>query len=174
MSRFINKILREAEDSSDDFFQSKHVNKRIESLRKKLERKRREVVSKIKNGLESLNMIHENNTLKDKKELWFLEAFSKLHIVDVYYNDEYKYGYFLSDSNDIKECFYDLKNNYFYIDYDFVDDLLIISRLLINYYYIQSFIESMLKKYFNLHDVHVAFCSKEHLLSLSNDLKRDK
>ena len=49
MSSFINKILREAEDSSDDFFQDKHINKRKEDLKNMTNKMKHKFVKGLRN-----------------------------------------------------------------------------------------------------------------------------
>ena len=68
MNSFINSILREAEDSSDDFFQSKHVNKRKENFEKeKRERYKRfnkehkDIFDKLSNGLKRIKRAYESD-----------------------------------------------------------------------------------------------------------------
>ena len=152
MSRFVNNILKEAEDSSDDFFQSKHINKRFEDLKKELEKKKIEIPSKLTKDLERIRISYKNKNWKDEKEELFLKLFSKLHVDDAFYKDKYRYGYYLLDSNDKRKCFYNLKNNKFWIDYDSIWIVFEI-RFDMYYYDIQSFMDDMLKEHFKLYDV---------------------
>ena len=101
MNNFANKILREAEDSSDDFFQSKHIEKRKEDFEKELDKKKKEAIYKLAKGLEEIKIAYKNKNWKDEKEQLFLKLFSRLYVDDAFYQDEYRYGYCLSDSNDI-------------------------------------------------------------------------
>ena len=53
MNKFIDNILKETEDSSDDFFQSKHVEKRKEDFKKQEEIKRKIMLKKRKKHFQS-------------------------------------------------------------------------------------------------------------------------
>ena len=152
MNKFIDKILREAEDSSDDFFQPKHVEKRKEDFKREFDKKKRGALSKLIKGLEEIKIVYKNKDWKDEKERLFLELFSKLHVDAKFYKSDYRYGYFLSDSNDIKTCFYDLKSNRFWIDYASIWRVFE-TRFDMNDDDIQSFIDKLLKEHFKLYDV---------------------
>ena len=152
MNRFINKILSEAEDSSDDFFQSKHVNKRNEDIKKKLDDKRSKGPYILTSGLERIKIAYKNEDWKDDKEKLFLELFSELRVRKRLFKNKYYYGFCLLDANNNITCIYDIKLDAFRIDH----------RSIWNEFYfifdmkdddIQTFINDMLKKYFKLHDV---------------------
>ena len=148
MNKFINKILREAEDSSDDFFQSKHVNKRKESF----EMLKKETISSLAKGLREIRIAYRNDNWSDDKEELFLKLFSKLHVSKNFYDKSYVKGYYLTDDHNNKICFYDLINS-----------RLIISNSLVwgpfqkqfhmSYVESQPFVEKMLKKYFKLNNI---------------------
>ena len=150
----INKkvVLREAEDSSDDFFQSKHVNKRKGNFEKELDKKVRKTLPKLTKGIEEIKIAYNNKNWSDDKEKMLLELFSKLHVNNKLYKSNYIYGYYLLDSNNKKRCFYDLKSDYFYIDYDSIWRVFK-RQFNINYDDIQSFVNNLSKKYFKLYDV---------------------
>ena len=158
MNKFIYKILREAEDSSDDFFQSKHINKRKEDLRKELEKNKKEIertkktiIPKLRKGIEKIKEAYMSKDWEDNKEKLFLELFSRLHVDDKTYQSEYRAGYFLLDSNYIKRCFYDFKNNELLIDYRSIWELFDI-RFDMKYDDIQLFMDDMLEEHFKLYD----------------------
>ena len=66
MSDLVNKILREAEDSSDDFFQSKHIQKRKSEIRKR-------VLDNVITELEAINMYKfDNEEINSGKEEIFM------------------------------------------------------------------------------------------------------
>ena len=66
MNKLISKILKEAEDSSDDFFQSKHVNKRRDNYIKKERTMKRENLKKLESGLKDIKTDYENKIGKMK------------------------------------------------------------------------------------------------------------
>ena len=152
MNDFINKILKEVEDSSDEFFQSKHVNKRKE----KAKRAEREVLVKLKNGIEKIKMSYNNKNWKNEKEELFLKLFSKLHVDSKLYQNEYIYAYFLADSDNKVRCFYDLRSNRFWIDYASIWNVFR-KQFNINYRDTQSFVNMLLREYFKLYDVTSTF-----------------
>lgn len=153
-SKIIDKGLElKIEDSSDDFFKSKHIEKR----KQQLIIERTNIIHKLETGLDKIETAYRNNDGKMKEKL-FLELLSKLHVDKIFYQDEYRNGYFLLDSNNGRKCFYDLKNDYFLIDYlsiwkpfkirfDVTNDIL------------QSFVDYMIKKYFNFNVVDIMLYS---------------
>ena len=152
MSKFINKILKEAEDSSDDFFQSKHVNKRKEEFKSWLKAKKKEVIPKLIKGLEEIKITYRNKDWRDVNEKLFLELFSRLHVDKTFNQDKHRYEYYLLNEYNKRRCFYDLINNEFWIDY------YSIWRIFeeyhdMDYVYIQLLIDRMLEEYFKLYDV---------------------
>ena len=147
MSKFIDNILKEAEDSSDDFFQSKHVNKRREEL-KSYENK---ALAKLKNGLENIKIAYGNKDWKDEKEEAFLKLFSELHVNERHY-DDFEYGYYILDKNNNDVCFYNLKNNIFSISFSSIWSVFRIGFVMKNRD-VQLFMNNMLKKYFKLYKV---------------------
>ena len=152
MNKFIYKILREAEDSTDDFFQSKHIEKRKEEFKREFDKKNKEALIKLKTGLREIKAAYNNKDWKNEIEKLFLESFSKLHVDDKSCQYDHRYGYCLLDSNNIRECFYDLKSNYFRIDYDSIWERLNI-QLGMSYYDTQSFVNKLLEEHFKLYDV---------------------
>ena len=150
MNKFINNILKEAEDSSDDFFQSKHIEKRKKDLKKGLEKKKKEAIYKLTKGLEKVKIAYKSKDWKDDKEELFLELFSKLRVDNNI--DQNKYGYILLDSNDIKRCFYNLESDYFWINYASIWRVFE-TRFDMNDDDIQSFMDDMLEEHFKLYDI---------------------
>ena len=152
MSRFVNKILREAEDSTDDFFQSKHINKRKEEFKKQIEKEKYEAFFKLFEGLKIVKIADRHKTWKSDEEKLFLELFSKLHVDKEFYEDDYIYGCYLLDESNDKKCLYDIKTRNFFIRYDFfwsTSETIFMNQ----YYYVRKFVERMLRKYFNLYNV---------------------
>ena len=149
MSTFVNKILREVEDSSDDFFQTKHLNKRRKDYNIELKRREKEALFNLAKGLKEIKIAYKDKNWKNYKEKLFLELFSELHVADNI--DQNRYGYFLLDSNNIKKCFYDLKNNIFWIDYESIWKTFE-TRFNMLYVDIQTFMKNMSEEYFKLHD----------------------
>ena len=151
MNKFINKILREAEDTSDDFFQSKHINKRKEDIKRELDKKKKEALFKLTKGLEEIKTVCNNKDWRNDKEKLFLELFSNLHVDKIFLRNKYAYGYYLSDSNDINRCFYNLKTDYFLIDYDSIWKIFKI-QFNMSFYDIHSLMNKLLKEHFKLYD----------------------
>ena len=155
MNKFINKILKEAEDFSDDFFQSKHVNKRKEDFENELSKRKREYLPKLIKGLKDVRIAYNNEYWESDKEELFLKLFSELHIENILYRNNDEYGYFLMNEHNNKECFYDLKSNYFWTDYSLIWKHFYIQYEM-NYLDIELLIKNMIEKYFNLYNVIVS------------------
>ena len=100
MNKFINKILKESEDSSDDFFQSKHINKR----REEFENEKLNTLKELNVGLDKIKEACVNKRWKSKESKLFLKIFSKLHVILVNYDNYYRYD-FLNTNNE-KVCSY--------------------------------------------------------------------
>ena len=152
MNNLIDKVLREAEDTSDDFFQSKHINKRKEDLKRELDKKKKEALHKLTKGLEKIKTAYKSKDWRNDKEKLFLELFSKLHVDAKFYKNNYRYGYYLSDSNDIKTCFYNLKYDEFYTDHYSIWRVYE-EQFNMHFKNVQSFMEEMLKEHLKLYDV---------------------
>ena len=155
MNMFIDKILREVEDSSDDFFQSKHINKRLDDF----EKYKNNIFIKLENGLERIKTAYSKEEWTDNKEKLFLQLFSKLYLDNNFYecNNNYREGYYLiKTSSNIKTCFYDLKSNKFFSNYLSIW-YKFPSNFFMKYDSTKLFIENMIKKYFRLHDVSADF-----------------
>ena len=152
MNKLIDKILKEAEDSSDDFFQSKHINKREEELDKQIKVKKKEALIKLKNGIKEIRIAYKGKGWRSDSEILFLELFSKLHVDTKLYQNEYGYGYYLLDKTNKETCSYNIKDDIFWIEYETIWKIFN-TQLNMNYYDIKTFIKNMLDKYFNLHNV---------------------
>lgn len=139
------------EDSSDYFFQSKHINRRKEEFEKQLELKMRKVHSKLENGLSKIINAYNNRDWINDEEKLFLELFSELHVDDTFHGITIYYGYYLLSDNDVKACFYDLENDIFVESYGSIWSIFMI-QFNVNYNDIQLFMKEMLKKYFKLYD----------------------
>lgn len=159
MNKFIKKILKEADDYSDDFFQSKHVNKRREERNKQIKVKKKEALIKLKTGLKKIKVAYKSENWEDEREKLFLELFSKLHVDDKFYRDKNRYGYHLLDSNNIKRCFYDLERNTFWIDSRYIWGKLNVlqTQLTGRRTGTQSLINELLRKYFKLYDTRALY-----------------
>ena len=163
MSRFINKILREVDNSPDDFFQSKHIKRRKEQFKKSEDMKLREskiALEKLRSGMRKILISYRNKDWESEEEEMFVKLFSMLNVDNKFYSYDYgdiidsDYGYYLEtiNGNYRQACFYcinkkrfwmsfDLIWNHFAIKFDMDDDD------------IQLFMNSMLKKYFNLSNI---------------------
>ena len=157
----MNNDMREIEDSSDDFFQSKHVNKRKEDFerekrikKKNLKDKKKKAILILKSGLERTEIAYKNKDWKDEKEKLSLRLLSKLHVANRFYRDEYQYGYFLLNNKNRKSCFYNLKSNTFWLDESFIWSELE-NKYDMSYYAVQLLIHKILAKYFELFDIRV-------------------
>ena len=72
MNSLTNNILKEAEDSSDDFFQSKHINRRKKQYKKQQVKKTKEVALKLIRGLKNIVQVYKNKDLSiDRTSLIF-------------------------------------------------------------------------------------------------------
>ena len=143
-------------DSSDDFFQSKHINKRKEELRERLEENKREVLPKLKNGLEKIRIACDNKIWMNEEEESFLKMFSELHISYGLKQKIHHYGYHLSDLNDRGKAFYDLITDDLLIDY-FSICKVFYNQFDMYYADVHFFLEKMLKKHFKLYDINLSF-----------------
>ena len=152
MNKLITKMLREAEDSSDDFFRSKHIIKRKKYLERKFARKKRDVYQKLINGLQEIKASYESEAWRDDREKLFLEIFSMLHINNEFYQNEYMYGYYLLDKNFYRECFCNLMSDQFWIDYGSIW-WIFKRRFFMEERDVKLFMTKMLKEYFKLDNV---------------------
>ena len=139
-----SRIIRVGDDESDEFFVSKHVNKR----REEYESMKLETFSKLVNGLKNVIIDYKHEIWKDGKEKLFLELFSKLHVNNKFHQNIYNCGYYLSDKRK-SICFYDLKSNTFWIDYDSIWKLFY-EQFDMNYNDIQSLMRNILTERFKL------------------------
>lgn len=147
MHEFINKILKEAEKAMNDdsFFKPKDIKKRMEGENKK----RKELTSKIKLGLQNIKEAYENKDWNSEQEKLFLQIFFKLRL-DEKYNKQWS-GYFLKDENNTKKCSFNLKDDRFWCSYEYVWEFF--SReFRWNYDEIQQFMKQMLKEHFKLYE----------------------
>ena len=175
MNKSINKILREVEDSSDDFFQSKHVNKRKEDLKKELEKNKKEIertkktiIPKLIKGIEKIKEAYMSKDWKDDKEKLFLELFSKLRVDDKVYesviNNKYRYGCYLLSKHNLIMCAYDIRYGNFWIDFGIIW-MKFHEFLRMNAVEIQYFMKQMLKKYL---DIDVTAITRRTNISIFN------
>lgn len=163
MSKFINEISIEADDESDDFFQSKHIIKRKEDFEKMMQEKGDEVFSKLISGLKRIKGAYRNEDWKYDKEKLFLEIFSKLHVVDKVYEILHKRGYYLLGFDSEKRCFYDLENDRFIVDYNSIWHIFH-KRLSMRYNDVRPFLSEMLKKHFRLYNAAVDWAYFQSLI----------
>ena len=146
MNKFINKILREAEDSSDDFFQTKHVNKR----NKDFKRREIEVLHELKKGLSKMMITYNNRDWKDEEEKIFLDIFTEFHIdKEIHYSPIYR-GYCLLDQFGELAADYNMINNVFWISSRVILEVFKRSSIITEQRQITFIIYEMLNKYFNL------------------------
>ena len=170
MNKFINNILKEAENSSDDFFQSKHISKRKKDFEKGLAKKKKEAVYKLTKGLEEIKLSYDNKDWKDDKEELFLELFSRLHADKRFYQSNFQYGYCLLDENDDKICFYEFKNDNFWISYHSVWNAFNL-QFVMTYHEIRTFMSDMVKKYFKLYNITILYVKQSTLNRLEKHYK---
>ena len=159
--------LSAMEDSSDDFFQSEHINKRKIDIERDIIRRKKESIIKLENGLKKIKISYVNQDWKDEKEHLFLEFFSKLDVDKAFYQDEYMYGYFLSDSDDNRKCFYNLKSDRFWIDYDSIWKNFE-KQFNMNYVDVKLLMNDMLNKHIKLHEETI----EKFLLPISGQLNK--
>ena len=163
MNNLTKIISTETKDSSDDFFQSKHINKRKEEFKKQEEierylmlKKQKEALPKLLQGIDRIKIAHHVESWKDEREKLFLELFSKLHVDDKFFQNDYRYGYFLLDEYSNKRCFYNLKTDYFRIYYDSIWKIFE-TQFNMNFHDIQSLMNELLIRHFKLYDVTACF-----------------
>lgn len=146
MNRLIDKILNEAKEMNDDpFFQPKNIEERGEERRK-------EIIKKIKLGLQNIRKDYKNKDWDSLEEKLFLKLFSKFYL-SINHNKIYD----LRSKNDKIMCGFDLQYYYFWVSYKFVWSVF---EKRFNYEddEIKSFINDMLKKHFKLKE----FTPKEY------------
>ena len=168
---FIDKILKEVEDDSDDFFQSKHINKRREDYEKEkrikekeLEEKNKEHLHKLENGLKKIKISYDNRDWIDHREELFLKLFYDLHVSTKIPQYGPTDGYLLSDKNGDNKCFYRLSSVHFMrnVDEAFAVDywsILMTFELRFNMseHEVIMFIKRMISKHFNLNDIEISW-----------------
>lgn len=144
----MNNILTNCENSSDDFFQSKHIEKR----RQQSIVERIKIIHELQDGIDKIRTAYENKDWKDEKEKLFLEIFSSLHFDDKFHPEE---GYYLINVNNDAMCRYDSSNNIFCVNSHLIckvfDDLFDIKR-----WNTLLLLEVMIKEYFELHITYVS------------------
>ena len=113
MNKFINKILKEAEDYSDNFFQSKHVNKRNKEFMRSREGK---MYHKLENGFKRVKIAYNNREWSIEKEKEMLRMLSERHVDSVLVDDEPHYvGFWILNDRDMLSFFYDIVDNELYL-----------------------------------------------------------
>lgn len=143
MYKFVNKILREAEED-DSFFQPK--NQRRD---KKAGEWKKGFLSKIELGFQNIRRDYKNKDWDSKEGELFLQIFSKLHVNKKY--SEYWKGYVLKNKNNKIMCVLNLKNDIFRISYEYIWSIFM-HELSWQYYDVQLFMKDMLDKYFKLYE----------------------
>lgn len=149
MNKIIYKILTEskrkdlieAQNMEDDSFFQPKTKKRDRESRKR----RKEISSKIKLGLQNINIAYENKNWESKEEKTFLQIFSRFHL------DKKDTDYFLKYENGETKCLFDLQNDFFYVSEDYIWQPFS-DELDWKYFETKSFIKNMLWKYFKLDD----------------------
>lgn len=153
MKSITDNILSESENSSDAFFQNKHLNKREEEFRSN------NIVffNKLKDGLQKIKEDYKDKKWKNEYERLFLKMFSKVHI-DEEFCDKC-YGYLLSDENSTRKCLYLFKNDRFFINYH-SDWNIFTAGLQMKYYEAEAFISGMLLKYSKMYPTTLSVSDK--------------
>lgn len=146
MNEFINNITIVTENSSDNFFQPKHIIKRIKDNEKRDHR----IYVNLERGMRKVETVYNNKRYKNEKERLFLEIFSKLHLGKRCVENSFHRGYALFDANEKVICFYELDDNEFWVNNYSVWRMFLL-RLIMNQQGIKTFIVDMLRKYFRIH-----------------------
>jgi len=144
MNKFISNILKESNESIDDFFKPKNLKSREE----KYENEKQEFPSKITAGLSKIKNDYKNKKWDSEHEELFLELFSHLHIDEKY--DENYNGYFLRNDVNSKRGLFDLEIQIFFMSISIW--LKFDNKFNWDYLEIHSFMKIMLVKYFKLNE----------------------
>ena len=159
MNNLINKILKEAEDSSDDFFQSKHVNKRKKDFRKKemiknnrLIRDANKLIDKLEKGLNVIKIAYDNKKWSSRAEENFLQEFHSLIVNHHIYRHDYfldVYVIYLMRPSYYKECYFEIDYHAITLEYDSIYQAI---NLDVDFSdrELKNFIQRMIKKYFSM------------------------
>lgn len=139
------------DNSSDDFFKSKHLNKIRKDLQEKIDKIRTVTIPKIMRGLERIKIVRDSEKWKDVKEEVFIKLFSSLHIAGIFYLDGIENGIFLSNNINDEECFYSLKDNVLRINVSIYN--IFIGNFKMSYCDVCLFITDLFKKYFKLYNI---------------------
>lgn len=153
MNKFINKILREAESSSDDFFKNKlsgERKKKYLQAKYKIEK----YLIQIRNGLRIIKISYKNKDWDNDNEKLFLKLFSRFSIKSVYYDDNGPFeGIAMVRLNPERGtsmyCLYVYDDSMFLVDYWPIWNLFE-ERMNDDSNKIESFLKNMIKKYFNI------------------------
>lgn len=140
------------ENSSDDFFQMKHLRKREDEKNSKYA----EIFDKLKEGLEKVKVSYISNDWGSTEERLFLELFSKFHVANWCFYYRNAGGYLLLDDDDNATCVYTLQNNCLLAEYESINGTFI-AKSKISCASKEKFFAEMLEKYFDIYDVLVFF-----------------
>ena len=159
-NEYMNNVLREAEDSSDDFFQSKHINKRKIDFSNAMRKRQEESISKLKNGLYKIRIAYQDSIWRSEEEKLFLKIFSRFHLNEtlrVYLRCNQYDGFFLLDEHNNMECFYSLVYDELWVDYYMIWQKFCFQLQTNRYDIIHKFMNEMIKEYFEMSDVEYTF-----------------
>ena len=147
MNNFINKILKEAEDSSDDFFKSKLSGKRKKQF-EEFQILRNDVLSKMNRGIKLIKVAYEHKLWRSKSEETFINIFRTLKTEkDLKGNDIYLNFCGLFD-RDMCECYYDISTNELFVSTN------VWSSFDMRYSKLERFMKTMFAKYFELTNIY--------------------
>lgn len=150
MSKFINMILKEAEDDSDDFFKMKLSDERREKyLKAKL--KFRTLLSDFENGEIKIKSARKHRTWNELQEELFLKLFSNLHLnKKIAATNNYVFSdiFDFYDDNNVIMCFYKTSKDHFIIDKSIWNQFN--KRFNIDDHHTKLFMNEMITKYFKL------------------------
>lgn len=104
------------ENDSDDFFQSKHINKRKEEYERELYVKTCKAFYILYEGLNNIKLAYDRQHYENKVEELLLRVFLDLHVDANIHRDMFFYGYFILDNKGRSICFYNVNDNCFYLE----------------------------------------------------------
>ena len=143
-NKFIYKILSEAEDSSDDFFQMKLEKKRKKSFDQFI-KQRDEMIIKLSEGIKNIKRAYKKRNWDNNSEKEFLELFSDLHVSDKF--GDVKSAVYIYDSDGSILCAYDIGSKIFYMGYWTVYANF---QTMMRKYDVNDFLRDMIMKYFKI------------------------
>lgn len=159
MSCLADNAFVKEEDSSDDFFQSKHINKRKEKFIKRNNR----IILKLERGFKRSSTEYKSKRWSNEKERQFLELFSKMSVdSNTVRSDSICECYLYITLDDVVVCHFDIVNKIISLDCHYVW-FKFEKKNNMNYYEVQAFMNEMFKKHFKLVNVIITAGSELYL-----------